>query len=104
MCGFLLDGWLQACYYRCVQPVNPIISALAAHQTANGWSDERVAEQVGVSRQYWNFLRRGRRQPERETLIRIGTGFPHLQDAVASFLAPDWKKVARPQPQRTNAA
>jgi transcriptional regulator with XRE-family HTH domain len=80
---------------RPVRTINPVISALAAQQSASGWSDATVAKRIGISRQLWHYLRKGERQPGIETMQQIAMRFPDLADAVRLFMAPSSPKVAR---------
>ena len=84
--------------------LNPIVEAVAAEQRASGLTDGQVAERIGCSRQMWNFLRRGEREPEVATLRGIAAGFPNLQEAVRHYVAPHSTKVAVPRRRVTPAA
>jgi len=98
-----LDSPASPCYLRCVQ-TQPIIDAVAAEQRALRLTDAEVAARIGCSRQMWNFLKRGIRQPEVATLQGIAAGFPNLREAVRSFVAPHSTKVAAVRRERKPAA
>lgn len=64
-----------------------LIETLRNRQRAIGASDGEFARRLGISRQMWQAIRTGEREPGRPTLQRITTAYPDLlPDVVALFL------------------
>lgn len=71
-----------------MQTPNPLISALMERQCREGWSNGRMAGEIGTSRENWRFLKAGRHQPGMRTIKAIVARFPEYSHLALFFLLP----------------
>jgi transcriptional regulator with XRE-family HTH domain len=62
------------------------IELLRRHQADEGWSDRRMAAEIGVSSTYWHYLSEGRREPGVGFLRKAMQRFPEYNLAAMSYL------------------
>lgn len=74
------------------------IARLMTRQADEGWSDERMARELGVSKSYWHYVARGRRQPGVGFLRRAMRRFPEYDLDVLFFLRADVREEHRDVP------
>lgn len=63
-----------------------LLAAVVAVQRANRWSDGVMAGRLGVSRQTWNLIRRGRLALSAPTLGGVARLVPALEDGIRVYV------------------
>jgi len=64
-----------------------LVAALLREQGRRGWTDERMAAMLGISRSLWAKVSRGQARPRMRLLQGVSRAFPWLQGAVLLHLA-----------------
>lgn len=62
--------------------LNPLVRQLRDRQVVEGWTVERMADEIGISAPYWSLLRQGQRPLTLPLLRRILARFPEYEAAV----------------------
>jgi len=70
-----------------------IITALRNYQQRHKLSDTKFAT-AGADKFAWSHIKAGRRPPNKEFLVRIGTQHPALQKAITEYLFPRVPKTS----------
>ena len=66
----------------------PLLTQLIERQEAEGWTVERMADEIGISRPYWSLLRSGERPMTINVMRRAMLRFPEYErEAVAGLHA-----------------
>jgi transcriptional regulator with XRE-family HTH domain len=66
-----------------------LIEILDERRKAEGWTDARFCEEVGINRTTWSLARSGHRQISRRTLSALTRRFPEYADQFVFFLVSD---------------
>lgn len=67
---------------------NLLISTLQQIQEAKGFNDIQFAEFIGIDNSAWSLIKRGKRNPNVETLQRILKALPELEPIVMQYINP----------------
>lgn len=63
-----------------------LVAALRALQAANRWSDQELADQIGVTRPMWSMTKDGSTRFGFKTLAKVYERFPRLKPELADYL------------------
>lgn len=72
------------------------MQALVAIQEGHGWTDARMAAELGVSQPMWSLVRSHKRRPGGKLLGGVERRFPDLRPLVSLFLRGDMPIVNTP--------
>jgi len=65
---------------------NGLIARLEDIQQAHGWTDQEMADRLGIHRTFWTLTRSGQRRPGTKFLRGVISAFPELTAEAISYL------------------
>ena len=73
-----------------------LVKALTAIQVAHRWTDQDVAERIGLTRPMWAMVKVGRARFGFKTLTRTFEAFPELREEVGAYLVETLQQQGAP--------
>lgn len=71
-----------------------LVGTLMAMQNGEGWTDARMARELGVSPAMWCMVKAGERRPGTKLLGGVERRFPNLRPLVSLFLRGELPRVS----------